>query len=133
MEKLTPDGTAGDTVHDVAAPPAFEGVSVAIAEFTVPLIEAGEYEIDGALGEAADTAIVTLKLDEPVALVAVTVYELDADVVVGVPEMIPVLVEKLNPVGTDGEIDQLATAPPEFVGLKEVIATFTVPEMDVGE
>ena len=75
----------------------------------------------------------TLNVDEPVALVAVTVYELDADVAVGVPEMIPVLVEKLNPVGTDGEIDQLATAPPEFVGLNEVIAAFTGPEIEVGE
>lgn len=73
VEKLMPEGKAGDMDHDVAAPPEFEGVNVVIAEFTVPLIEDGEYEIDGTLGEEAETDIVTLNVDEPVALVAVTV------------------------------------------------------------
>ena len=41
VEKLIPEGNAGDTDHEVAAPPVFEGDNVVIAEFTVPFIDDG--------------------------------------------------------------------------------------------
>ena len=40
----------------------------------------------------------------------------------GVPEIAPVDVENVRPAGTDGEIDQLVTAPPLEVGVAVVIA-----------
>ena len=40
----------------------------------------------------------------------------------GVPEIAPVDVENARPAGTDGEIDQLVTAPPLEVGVAVVIA-----------
>ena len=57
----------------------------------------------------------------------------EADVAVGVPEMAPVEVEKVRPVGTDGEIDQDVAAPPEFDGVKVEIAELTVPLNVAGE
>lgn len=55
-------------------------------------------------------------------LVAVTVYCVDEETAVGVPLIAPVEVSKDNPAGTDGEIDQLVTAPPLVVGTSVVIA-----------
>ena len=57
----------------------------------------------------------------------------DAEVAVGVPEKIAVLVEKLRPAGTSGETDQEETAPPELVGERDVIAELTVPTIESGE
>ena len=46
--------------------------------------------------------------DEPLALVAVIVYiEGVICKTVGVPQIVPLLVPKLRPVGSDGAIDQL--------------------------
>jgi hypothetical protein len=133
VEKLNPLGTEGEIDHEVAAPPELVGVRVEIAELTFPEMLLGEYEMDGALKPEPVTSIVMVAVEELVAFVAVTVYEVDADVALGVPEIIPVLVEKFNPAGTEGEIDQEATAPPELEGVNDVIALPTVPEIEVGE
>ena len=62
----------------------------------------------------------------PPVLVAVTVYTTAAEVTVGVPLISPVEVEKVRPVGSDGEIDQVTTAPPFTVGVDALIATSLV-------
>ncbi len=51
------------------------------------------------------TWMVTMAVALPPVLLAVTVYEVDELVVVGVPLMAPVEVEKERPVGNVGEID----------------------------
>ena len=58
----------------------------------------------------------------PPVLVAVTVYEVEVEVAVGVPEMAPVVVENDRPEGNDGEIDHEVTAPPLEVGVAVVMA-----------
>ena len=58
----------------------------------------------------------------PPVLVAVTVYEVEVEVTVGVPEMAPVVVENDRPAGNEGEIDHEVTAPPLEVGVTVVIA-----------
>jgi len=55
--------------------------------------------------------------------VAVTVYEVDPEISVGVPETVPSVVEKARPAGSVGEIDHDVTAPPLDVGVTAVIAT----------
>ena len=57
----------------------------------------------------------------PPVLVAVTVYEVDDEVDVGVPLMAPVDVEKERPTGSVGEIDQEVTVPPLEVGVAVVM------------
>jgi len=57
----------------------------------------------------------------PPVLVAVTVYEVEDEVDVGVPEIAPVEVEKERPAGSVGEIDQEATVPPLEVGVAVVM------------
>tara|TARA_B100000035_G_scaffold205941_1_gene176090 strand:- start:998 stop:1180 length:183 start_codon:yes stop_codon:yes gene_type:complete len=56
-------------------------------------------------GAAMLTWMVTMAVALPPVLLAVTVYEVDELVVVGVPLMAPVEVEKERPVGNVGEID----------------------------
>ena len=58
----------------------------------------------------------------PPVLVAVTVYEVEVEVTVGVPEMAPVVVENERPEGNDGEIDHEETGPPLEVGMAVVMA-----------
>ena len=59
----------------------------------------------------------------PPGLVAVTVYVLDAEIAVGVPETVPSVCEKVRPAGSVGEIDHEETVPPLDVGVTAVIAT----------
>lgn len=58
----------------------------------------------------------------PPVLLAVTVYEVEDDVTVGVPEMAPVVVENERPDGSDGEIAHEVTVPPLDVGVTVVMA-----------
>ena len=64
----------------------------------------------------------TVAVPLPPALVAVTVYDVDASTAVGVPEIDPFEVEKERPAGRVGEIDQDVTAPPLEVGVTVVMA-----------
>ena len=68
------------------------------------------------------TRIVIVVVALPPVLLAVTVYDVEVDTAVGVPEISPVEVEKERPAGTAGEIDQDVTAPPLEVGVAVVIA-----------
>jgi hypothetical protein len=73
-------------------------------------------------GGASLTRIVIVVVALPPVLLAVTVYDVEEDTAVGVPEISPVEVEKERPAGTAGEIDQDVTAPPLEVGVAVVIA-----------
>ena len=42
---------------------------------------------------------------------------------VGVPQIVPLLVSNVRPAGSDGETDQVTTAPPLTVGVDTVMAT----------
>jgi hypothetical protein len=68
------------------------------------------------------TVIESVAVLELVALVAVTVKVVAERVIVGVPLITPVEAEIANPVGSDGVIAHEAAAPPEFVGVIEVMA-----------
>lgn len=65
----------------------------------------------------------------PPVFVAVTVYEAEDVTVVGVPEIAPVVLDKVRPAGSDGETDQEVTAPPLEVGETVVMA---VPLVNAG-
>jgi hypothetical protein len=52
---------------------------------------------------------------------------------VGVPEIAPVVVLKLSPLGRLGFRVQELIKPPAFVGVRLVIAVFTVPLIVVGD
>lgn len=68
----------------------------------------------------------------PPVLVAVTVYVVEEDNSVGVPEIEPVEVEKARPPGSDGLIDQDTTAPPLEVGVAADIAWSLVKVSELG-
>jgi len=65
----------------------------------------------------------------PPELVAVTVYTAEEVTVVGVPEMAPVVLDRVRPAGSEGDTDQEVTAPPVEVGETVVMA---VPLVSVG-
>ena len=75
------------------------------------------------------TTIVTDAVSVPPVLVAVTVYDAEDVTVVGVPEIAPVVLERVRPAGSEGETDQEVTAPPLEVGETVVIA---VPFVNAG-
>jgi len=75
------------------------------------------------------TTIVTDAVSVPPVLVAVTVYDAEDVTVVGVPEIAPVVLDRVRPAGSEGETDQEVTAPPLEVGETVVIA---VPLVNAG-
>jgi len=78
------------------------------------------------------TWMVTMAVALPPVLLAVTVYEVDELVVVGVPLIAPVEVEKERPVGSVGEIDHEVTAPPLEVGVTVDMVVSLVNENELG-
>lgn len=54
------------------------------------------------------------------------------DVVVGVPEIAPVVVDKVRPAGSAGEIVQEVTAPPVVDGVAAVIVVPFAKEKKLG-
>ena len=52
---------------------------------------------------------------------------------VGVPEMIPVVVERERPAGSDGETDHDTTDPPVEVGVRSLMAVSFVRVSEVWE
>jgi hypothetical protein len=75
------------------------------------------------------TTIVTDAVSVPPVLVAVTVYDAEDVTVVGVPEIAPVVLDRVRPAGSEGDTDQEVTAPPLEVGETVVIA---VPFVNAG-
>jgi hypothetical protein len=72
---------------------------------------------------------VTDAVSVPPVFVAVTVYEAEDVTVVGVPEIAPVVLDRVRPAGSEGETDQEVTAPPLEVGETVVMA---VPLVNAG-
>ena len=58
---------------------------------------------------------------------------MDEDTSVGVPQIVPLLVSKVRPVGSDGEIDHEVTEPPVLVAVAVVIAVPFVSVKELGE
>ena len=58
----------------------------------------------------------------PPVLFAYTVYVVEEEIAVGVPEISPFEVEKVRPAGSVGMMAQEVTAPPETDGVVAVIA-----------
>ena len=58
----------------------------------------------------------------PPVLLAVTVYVVEEEIAVGVPDISPFVVENVRPAGRAGEIDHEVTAPPLAVGVAVVMA-----------
>jgi hypothetical protein len=54
----------------------------------------------------------------------------DEETSVGVPQIVPLLVSKFRPVGSEGEIDHEVTEPPVLIAVAVVIA---VPFVSVNE
>ena len=75
------------------------------------------------------TTIVTDAVSVPPVLVAVTVYTAEDVTVVGVPEIAPVVLDRVRPAGSEGDTDQEVTVPPVEVGETVVIA---VPLVSAG-
>ena len=75
------------------------------------------------------TTMVTFAVSVPPVLVAVTVYTAEDVTVVGVPEIAPVVLDRVRPAGSVGDTDQEVTAPPLEVGETVVIA---VPLVSAG-
>ena len=72
--------------------------------------------------------MVTVAVSVPPALEAVIVNTVDEIIADGVPDITPFVVEKVRPVGNDGDIDHVTTAPPPKVGVAAVIAVPLVKE-----
>ena len=75
------------------------------------------------------TTIVTDAVSVPPVLVAVTVYDAEDVTVVGVPEIAPVVLDRVRPAGSEGDTDQEVTAPPLEVGETVVMV---VPFVNAG-
>tara|TARA_A200000113_G_scaffold117606_1_gene105485 strand:- start:2100 stop:2363 length:264 start_codon:yes stop_codon:yes gene_type:complete len=73
-------------------------------------------------GAASLTVMVTDAVALPPVLFAYTVYVVEEEIAVGVPEISPFEVEKVSPAGRVGEIAHDVTAPPLAVGVAVVIA-----------
>ena len=58
---------------------------------------------------------------------------MDEDTSVGVPQIVPLLVSKVRPVGSAGEIDHEDTEPPVLVAVAVVIAVPFVSVNELGE
>jgi len=75
------------------------------------------------------TTIVTDAESVPPVLVAVTMYDAEDVTVVGVPEIAPVVLDKVRPAGSEGDTDHEVTAPPLEVGETVVMV---VPFVNAG-
>ena len=78
------------------------------------------------------TWMVTMAVALPPVLLAVTVYDVEEEMAVGVPLMAPVEVSKERPVGSVAEIDHEVTAPPLEVGVMADMVTSFVNESELG-
>jgi hypothetical protein len=76
--------------------------------------------------------MVTVALPLPPAFVAVTSYEVEGDITIGVPDIVPFEVSKDNPVGRAGEIDHETTVPPLAVGVTVCIGELLVRVNELG-
>jgi hypothetical protein len=104
---VRPPGNEG-TTEKINPSPKTEGVKAMIVEPTINTF--GElYERPE--GATSLTVITTSNETLPPELVAVTVYEAIAETSVGIPEMTPVAASIDNPVGSEGETENVRLLP----------------------
>ena len=120
VSKDKPAGSVGVTDQEVIAPPLAVGVAVVMVTSFVN--EKGLPLKATDAGAASLTTMVTVVVALPPVLVAVTVYAAEDVITVGVPEISPVEVSKMRPVGRLGETCQVTTSPPLEVGVDAVMA-----------
>jgi hypothetical protein len=118
--KESPPGSVGEIDHEVTVPPLELGVEVVMAESFVNVNGFPLYTIED--GITSLTVMVTVAVELPPVLLAVTVYCAEEDTAVGVPLMVPVELENRRPAGKVGEITHEVTAPPPALGVAEVMA-----------
>ena len=118
--KERPLGSEGEIDHEVTVPPLALGVAVVMAVSLVSVNGLPLYTMED--GMISLTVMVTVAVALPPVLLAVTVYGVDEDTAVGVPEIAPVEVENRRPAGSDGEIDHEVTVPPPALGVAVVMA-----------
>ena len=82
-------------------------------------------------GGISSTSMVMVVVSLPPLLTAVTLYVVKALIIVGVPQIVPLLVPNDMPFGKEGEIDQLVTGSPFAVGVTELV--IAVPMVKVNE
>ena len=118
--KERPLGSDGEIDQEVTAPPPALGVAVVMAESLVSVNGLPLYTMDD--GAISLTVMMTVAVELPPVLLAVTVYWVWDETAVGVPEMAPVELENRRPAGSVGEIDQETTVPPPALGVTVVMA-----------
>ena len=120
VENARPDGSVGEIDHETTAPPLEDGVAVVIA---VPFDRVNGLPLYAmSNGAASFTVMVTDAVALPPVLLAYTVYVVEEERAVGVPEISPFEVEKVRPAGSVGVISQEVTVPPSADGVAVVIA-----------
>ena len=106
-------------------------VGVAGADVELDVVEAGAVVVGAGAAEIVSTKEA---VSEPVEFVAVTVYVVGPWATVGVPEIRPVVVSKVKPAESDGEMAYEDTEPPALeMEYKEPTALPTVAEPDDAE
>jgi len=118
--KESPLESDGEIDHEVTAPPLTLGVAVAMAESLVSVNGLPLYTMED--GAISLTVMVTVAVELPPVLLAVTVYCVEEETAVGVPEIAPVEEENRRPAGSVGEIDHEVTVPPPALGVAVVMA-----------
>jgi len=98
VPKKTPVGSVALILQIVIAPPATDGlIDGDIVSFTVKTKLSGEYDMEGIWSLIV---MLTVVEDEPPLLLAHTVYVTgEIRIIVGVPQMVPLLAPKFNPGG----------------------------------
>ena len=114
-ESITnPAGSDGSTAQEMTVPPLDVGEAADIAESFVNVNGLPLYETED--GITSLTTMVTVVVELPPLLVAVTVKVAEEVIAVGVPLITPVEESIANPAGSVEETDQEITVPPLDVG-----------------
>ena len=120
VENTRPAGSDGEIDQPVTVPPLEDGIAVVIA---VPFDRVNGLPLYAMSNGAASFTVMAIDTDElPPVLLAYTVYVVEEDRAVGVPEISPFEVEKVRPAGSAGVIAHEVTVPPNAVGVAVVIA-----------
>ena len=109
MEECDPTTPKESTMPEGIAPPELVGVAVGdMAVLLVKTNQSGEYEI---FASSSLTVMLTVAEDEPPLLLAQMVNVLSVINEVGVPQIVPLLVPNVKPLGSAGLIAHEVIAP----------------------
>ncbi len=109
IDRYRPTSPVESIMPDGIAPPVLVGVAVGdMAVLLVKTNQSGEYAM---LGASSFTVMLTVAEDEPPLLLAQIVNVLSAIKDVGVPQIVPLLVSKVRPLGKAGLISHEVITP----------------------